>query len=1015
MRPQARIPARILLGILLCLWADRAFPFGKNKINYDNFQWQIYKSPHFDLYYYPAEENRLEQLVSYAESAYVKLSQAFDHEIPFRIPLIFYKTHGEFEQTNIMLDFIPEYVAAFAEPFENRMVLPVDRPDDLLFELITHELTHVFEFSILYEGSLGRALRAQTPPWLMEGLAEHMANANSPLNEMVIRDAVVHNIIPPIHRVNVVTFLTYRFGQAAFDYIEEKYGPEGIRNFLWEYRKVLLSNNIDKPIKDAFGVEPEEFDRQFRRYMEHKYLPLYLDKKEPEDYGKEIGPKVAGIHTFSPTLSPSGDLVAALTNRYDDLDVVIFSAKDGQMIRNITKGFTNDYQYIVAAAFDGKNDLTWSPEGDRVAFFARKENERALFICDALKGKQLERISMPGVDVEESPAFSPDGKSLLFSGNAKGVTDIFRYDFETKKVSQVTHDEFYDSNPAWSPDAKQIVFNRRIDRWEKIFMVDAGDPERLTQLTFGESSDIEPSFSKDGKSLYYSSDPGKSGIFNIYSLSLVDGEIRQYTDLIGGGFNPLEMSAQDGRPSLAVTAYDKGAFHLFRMELGEPVKVVKPGEQAQEPPEIEPFEPPLQLTLDEKEKSTYSKLKWHLESNPSVLVGVANDGTILTNAQIILSDLLGDHRVFMNFQSVSTYSNIDIQYWNLKHRWQYGYRGLDFRDYYVLGTASGNTQLKQATRTTGLSAQISYPFSLYYRVEGSAGVYERSLSRPVSTVQDIGGVLVQTVDFETFNDNEVFLTGSFSGDTTRFKEFGPYQGKRFAFTIAYAPLVRGDGSPFAEYYTDYRAYGHLTRRSLFAWRFFSAISNSTGFLGQDGSTIYSFGGYNQLRGYEFREFFGNRIAFSNLELRFPLVDELRFPFGSVRMLRGFLFLDVGAGWFQSHRFFDPQTGLNINFQGVNLLIEDPFSPSGINVIPREFDCWDSSNNMLGDCRAAWGLGFAWYLGPFELTWVWAKRFETSIVAGVDTNNNGIADSYIRIPDPFYDSSVQTSFYIGTSF
>ncbi len=1009
MPPKARrLLSASLLGLLLCLATGQAFPFGKNKINYTNFQWQIYHSPHFDIYYYPAEESRLEQVVSYCESAYVKLSQAFDHEIKVRIPLIYYKTHGEFEQTNILLEFIPEYVAAFAEPFENRMVLPVDRPDDLLYQLIVHELTHVFEFSILYEGSMGRALRSQTPPWLMEGLAEHMADAKSPLNAMVIRDAVVHNIIPQISHVNQVTFLTYRFGQAAFDYIAEKYGQEGIRNFLWEYRKVLLSNNLDKPIKDAFGVEPDEFDRQFRRWLEKKYLPMYLDKKEPEDYGKEIGSKIPGVYTFSPTLSPSGDLVASLTNQYDDLDVIILSAKDGKMIRNVTKGFTNKYQYIVAAAFDGKNDLTWSPEGDQIAFFARKEDERKLFIFDALKGKLLQDVSMPGVDVEESPAFSPDGKSVLFSGNSGGVVDIFRYDFDTKQVSRVTHDEFYDSNPAWSPDGKQIVFNRRIDRYEKIFMVDAADPGRLTQLTFGESSDIEPSFSRDGKTLYYSSDPGKDEIFNIYSLSLTDGEIRQYTDLIGSGFNPLEMSAQDGKVTLAFTAYDRATFNLFRMELGDPVAVIKPGEQSQEPPEIEPFEPPLKLTLDDKEKSTYKKLKWHMESNPSVLVGVANDGTILTNAQIILSDLLGDHRIFMNFQSVSTYSNIDIQYWNLKHRWQYGYRGLDFRDYYVLGGQTGGTQLRQATRTSGLSAQVAYPFSLYYRVEGSAGYYQRSLSRPVSQIEDIGGVLVQTIDFETFSDNEVFLTGTFSGDTTRFKEFGPYQGKRFAFTIAYAPWVQGDGAPFAEYYIDYRAYGHLTRRSLFAWRFFSAISNSTGFLGQDGSTIFSFGGYNQLRGYEFREFFGNRIAFSNLELRFPLIDQIRFPFGSVRMLRGFLFLDVGAGWFQGSQFLDPQ-----------FLIQDPNNPNvflkdGFGL--RQFDCWDGGNGMLGDCRGAWGVGFAWYLGPFELTWVWAKRLENSVALLVDTDGNPLTfEDFIRIPDPFYDSSIQGSFYIGTSF
>jgi Tol biopolymer transport system component len=981
-----------------------ALPFGKNKIAYDKFDWQVYKAPHFDVYYYPEEASQLQQVVSYAESAYVKLSQALDHEIKFRIPLIYYKTHGEFEQTNIILEFIPEFVAAFAEPFENRIVLPVDQPPDQLYELITHELTHVFEYSILFQESLGRALRSHTPLWLMEGLAEHMAGADNPLNEMVIRDAVVHNIIPPIHKVDELNFLTYRFGQAAFDYIEEKYGQEGIRNFLWEYRKVLLTSNLEKPIKEAFGVEADEFDREFRRYLQKKYLGLLLDEKEPEDYGKEIGMKQEGIFTFSPVLSPSGDLVAALTNRYDDLDLAIFSAHDGQLIRNLTKGFTNEYDTLVTEAFSGKNDLSWSAEGDRIAVFARKENERLLFIFDALKGSRLDRISIPGIDVESSPAFSPDGKSILFSGNEGGQVDIFRYDLEKRETTHVTRDEFYDSNPAWSPDGKWIAFNRRIDRYEKIFMVDASDPSRLTQLTFGDSSDIQPSFSRDGKTIYYASDLGKNRIFNLFSLSLTDGEIRQLTDIIGGCFTPLEAGTDQGKTTLAFSTYYKGRYRIFRMIVGEPVKVIKPAEQTQEPPEIEPFEPPLKLALDEKEKSPYTKVKFHVESNPSVLIGIADDGTILSNAQIILSDLLGNRRIFMNFQSVSTYSNIDLEYWNLKHRWKYGYQFLDFRDFFTLGTSSGNFRLRQSSRVTGLASYVSYPISRAYRFEGSAGYYQRTYDIPFNVFVNVGGVLVPTVQFQTFKEEYPLFTGTFSGDTTRFKEFGPYHGMRFDFTTQYAPTVSGDGQPFANHYLDYRAYAHMTKRSLIAWRLFSAVSNTRGDSAQFGAFIYSIGGFNQIRGYAYREFFGNRVAFSNIEVRFPLVDELRFPFGAIRMLRGFLFFDVGAAWFNGDRWYDPDWG------GTSLAQQDP--PF---VVPRKFDLYDSQNHMLGDGRASYGLGFSWFLGPFELTWTWAKRLENSVVAGVDTNGDGIPNFYTRIPDPFFDHGVQQSFYIGTSF
>src|SRR5262247_2475907 len=100
--------------------------YGKNKVKYDNFAWRIYKSPHFEIYYYPEFEQHLERLASYAESAYRKVSSDLKHEISFTIPLILYKTHSEFEETNLTQGFVPEAALAFTEPFRNRMVVPID-------------------------------------------------------------------------------------------------------------------------------------------------------------------------------------------------------------------------------------------------------------------------------------------------------------------------------------------------------------------------------------------------------------------------------------------------------------------------------------------------------------------------------------------------------------------------------------------------------------------------------------------------------------------------------------------------------------------------------------------------------------------------------------------------------------------------------------------------------------------------------------------------------------------------
>ena len=208
--------------------------FGQNKVHYLDFDWRVYHAPHFDVYYYPEEEAFLEQVVSSAESAYLYLSKALDHEPKFRIPLIYYKNHGEFEQTNIDLGFIDLGVLAFAEPLEKRMVLPIDQPPDFLYKVITHELTHIFQFSILFSDSAGRALRGNPAGWLMEGMASHMAQDEDSLAIMFIRDAVVSGLVPPITRVRGGSqLILYRYGQAAFEFIEKEFG--GKRQPLAQY------------------------------------------------------------------------------------------------------------------------------------------------------------------------------------------------------------------------------------------------------------------------------------------------------------------------------------------------------------------------------------------------------------------------------------------------------------------------------------------------------------------------------------------------------------------------------------------------------------------------------------------------------------------------------------------------------------------------------------------------------------------------------------------------------------
>src|SRR5512139_1434944 len=166
--------------------------YGKNIVRYKDFKWSIYTTEHFEIFYYPAIEKHLERVAAYAESAYQQVSSDLKHDLAFRVPMIIFKTHSEFEQQNVIPGAAQEGVAAFAESTHDRMLLPLDEPSDLLYRTITHELTHIFQFDIIPQS----LIRRNIPLWVSEGHADYEAGYWAPVDLATVRDAAVADIVP---------------------------------------------------------------------------------------------------------------------------------------------------------------------------------------------------------------------------------------------------------------------------------------------------------------------------------------------------------------------------------------------------------------------------------------------------------------------------------------------------------------------------------------------------------------------------------------------------------------------------------------------------------------------------------------------------------------------------------------------------------------------------------------------------------------------------------------------------
>ena len=164
---QARAGALLALavaGLALAPTAGRAQYFGRNKVQYESFHFQVLRTDHFDVYFYPEEQAAAEQAARIAERWYARESQLFDHELSGRQPLILYASPAAFQQTNAIPGDLGEGTGGVTEAIKRRIVLPLGSSLAETNHVIGHELCHAFQYDITGSGrGGGRAAGSPSP------------------------------------------------------------------------------------------------------------------------------------------------------------------------------------------------------------------------------------------------------------------------------------------------------------------------------------------------------------------------------------------------------------------------------------------------------------------------------------------------------------------------------------------------------------------------------------------------------------------------------------------------------------------------------------------------------------------------------------------------------------------------------------------------------------------------------------------------------------------------------------
>ena len=538
--------------------------FGKNKVRYRDFQWEILESEHIELHFEPEFQNLAVQAIEYLEEGYDHISQILHHDLSHRPPVVIYQSHYQFQQTNIFPDFLPPGVAGFAEPLRFRMVVPFAGDLDEFRNVLVHELTHIFQYDIVHKGPIRRITSpiAQPPTWLMEGMAEYTTPGRNTVDEMVLRDAVLTDGLIPLETMNQAwgqgnVFLAYKQSHALMEYIAEQYGPEKISRILrlWDSQ-----HDTDKLMDRLIGMDLKTLDERWSAQMRKSYWPLLQTRDYTSEFAEKIGDD-ENIHSFSSACwSLSGDMLAVYSSDGIEQHVDIIRLRDASLVERVTESMrAADYDHLSI----GSGTVAWAQDGQTIAFVAKEGPRDRIMLWDLYDKELVQTLSMPDMDLVESLTWSPDSRQLAFIGTGQGQSDLYLIDVQTGKRRQLTGTPEREDYPNWSPDGQRIAFSTKYRNQFDIKIYDLTENVAHAAIS-SPTDDLWPQWLPEGNKLLFVSTRDKINDLFVYHLD--EGREFRLTRSLSGIMNPA--LSPDGR-QIVFNTYFKGRSHLYRMAMPE--------------------------------------------------------------------------------------------------------------------------------------------------------------------------------------------------------------------------------------------------------------------------------------------------------------------------------------------------------------------------------------------------------------------------------------------------------------
>lgn len=559
--------------------------------------WHTIETPHLRITYYSGEADVAQHIADLGEDINARLEPLLGWKSSQKTEIVLTdQTDGSNgSATAIPFNAITLYVTAPSD------LSPLNDVDDWYQELVTHEYTHILHtdhiggLPAVINAVLGKtyAPNQAQAKWILEGLAvfmesEHTSGGrlrSSQWNMWMRADVLEGNVAPLDVFSNTPRRwpegnIYYVYGSFFMQWLIETYGEGALRRMIDDYGSTLVPYGVNRAVKRATG-----------RTFEQMY-PSFVDTLRREFTAQAAAIRARGLRegtrvTFGGYTAEHARWIPK--NAWDGHggDLLFYEDNGHDRTGFYALPVTRDATGKVTAVSDqrelmirtnGDGSASFTPEGGVV--FSQTEITDDLFSFDDLIALPPKAKSANGLEGQRTrmtygfravdPDVSPDGRRVVFATNHRGTTYLEIADLGAAAGGSISNtrtlvpsgrfDQAY--TPRWSPDGIHVAYSAWTrGGYRDVRLLDTRDGSFI-DVTKDRALDQDPSFSADGKTLYFTSD--RTGVMNVYAYDIATQALMQVTNVINGAYYP--EASPDGK-TLAYIGYTAKGFDLFVMPL----------------------------------------------------------------------------------------------------------------------------------------------------------------------------------------------------------------------------------------------------------------------------------------------------------------------------------------------------------------------------------------------------------------------------------------------------------------